>query len=168
MTDYERNLKIRDILNDEGTGSSVWGVRDCITLVRAAIRALSGQEPSFRLPDWADGLGEQQVIERAPGEHGSVRKGWLHVIDAEPLLRKVKRGTAPSPGMIGLTTVEYHIDATSTAKGPLLGVFGPDGALWVRTHKGLRRAWPVLDKWEVIEAAANGALAQAPSQGRRV
>ena len=74
------------------------------------------------------------------------------MIEAEPLLRKVKRGTTPSPGMVGLTTVEYHIDATATAKGPLLGVFGPDCALWVRTHKGLRRAWPVLDKWEVIES----------------
>ena len=57
----------------EGLGASVWRERDCISLVRAVIREMSGSEPVFALPDWTDGLDEQEAILRAPREHGSLR-----------------------------------------------------------------------------------------------
>ena len=150
--------------------------RDCITLVRAIIRELSGREPIFELPAWADGLTEEETIRRAPREgrrssscppgpslteeetirrapreHGTLRQGWIELLDGEPRLRRVSKATLPASGMIALTSVRgLAVDrAEAPVRGPLLGVIGPDCALWVRSHEGLSRAWPVADRWEV-------------------
>ncbi len=149
--DQERNRRLRDVMEREGTGPSIWRERDCITLIRSVIREFSGREPAFGLPAWAEGLTEEQVIRRAPREHGSARRCWLDMIGAEPLLSPVARRSAPSPGMIGLTPVkDFELDRAGTpTRGPMIGVVGPDCALWVRTHQGLCRAYPVADLWEV-------------------
>ena len=148
---HERNLRLREVLEREGLGPSVWRERDCITLVRAVIRELSGREPTFDLPAWADGLEEQEAILRAPREHGTLRRCWLAMLSAEPLLRRAGKSELLAPGMIGLTPAKgFALDlAPKPIHGPLLGVIGPDCALWVRTHDGLRRAHPVTDMWEV-------------------
>ncbi len=145
------NQRLRDAMEREGLGPSVWRRRDCITLVRSVIRELSGQEPTFDLPAWAQGLEEQEVIRRAPRHHGTLRRGWLQQLGKEPLLRPLPRRTLPAPGMIALTTVKgFEVAPGATpARGPLLGVIGPDCALWVRTHEGLRRAHPVAGLWEI-------------------
>ena len=145
------NSRLRDVMEREGLGPSVWRKRDCITLVRAVIRELSGQEPTVGWPAWAEGLDEQEAIRRAPREHGTLRRAFLDHLRKEPLLSELPKGTLPRPGMIGLTTVRsFQVDRSSTpAGGPLLGVIGPDCALWVRTHAGLRRAHPVAMLWEI-------------------
>lgn len=152
MSNHERDLRLRKVMEREGLGPSAWREHDCITLVRAVIRELSGQEPAFDLPGWADGLGEQEAILRAPREHGTLRKGWIELLDGEPLLRRVGKPALPKPGMVGLTRVKgLGIDRAPTpGRGPLVGVIGPDCALWVRTHDGLRRAYPAAYLWEVV------------------
>ncbi len=149
---HECNLRLREVLEREGLGPSVWRERDCITLVRAVIRELSGREPTFDLPAWADGLTEQEAIRRAPRKHGSVRNCWLQMFKKEPLLKPLKRGTLPAPGMIALTLVRgLEINhGPAPIHGPLVGVVGPDCALWTRTHEGLARAHPISDLWEVL------------------
>lgn len=54
--------------------------------------------------------------------------------------------------MIALTPARgFELDcALAPPRGPLLGVIGPDCALWVRAHDGLRRAHPVSEMWGVI------------------
>ena len=149
---HERDLRLRAVLEREGLGPSVWRKRDCITLVRAVIRELSGSEPALDLPGWAEGLGEQEAIRRAPREHGSLRNCWLGMLRNEPLLRRLSKATLPSPGMIALTPVRgFEINhAPAAIRGPLLGVIGPDCALWTRTHEGLARVHPAADMWEVF------------------
>ena len=151
MSDHERKLRLRAVLEREGLGPSIWRKRDCITLVRAVIRELSGQESVFDLPPWAKGMNEQEAIRRAPREHGSVRNCWLEMFKKEPLLRRVKRGTLPSPGMIALTPVRgLEINHAPVAiRGPLVGVIGPGCALWTKIHEGLARVHPISDMWEV-------------------
>ena len=61
-----RTRQVRVVLEREGIGPSVWGSRDCITLVRALIRELSGREPLFDRPIWAEGMTEREAILRAP------------------------------------------------------------------------------------------------------
>ena len=155
---HERDLRLQAAIESEGLGPSVWRERDCITLAQAVIRALSpvcqggrGRAPVFGLPAWIEGLTEQETILRMQREHGSMRKGWIELLDAEPLLRRVETGRLPAPGMIALTPARgFGIDRESAAaRGPLLGVIGPDCALWVRTHEGLRRAHPAAALWEV-------------------
>ena len=148
---HERDLRLRSVMEREGLGPSLWRERDCITLVRAIIRELSGREPIFELPAWADGLTEEETIRRAPREHGMLRQGWIELLDGEPRLRRVSKATLPASGMIALTSVRgLAVDrAEAPVRGPLLGVIGPDCALWVRSHEGLSRAWPVADRWEV-------------------
>ncbi len=144
--------RIRNVLEREGLGPSIWRERDCITLVRAMIGELSGQDPVFDLPGWARGLEEQEAIRRAPRKHRSVRNCWLKMIKQEPLLRRVKPGTIPSPGMIALTPAKgFEIDhAPAAIRGPLIGVIGPDCALWTKTHEGIARVYPIADLWEVL------------------
>ena len=109
-----------------------------MTLVRAVIRELSGREPVFDLPAWADGLGEHETILRAFEEYGSLREGWRLLLDQEPLLRRFA-GT-PKPGLIALSQkIEFAV----------VGVIGTDCALWVRTHEGLKREPVSADIWEV-------------------
>lgn len=148
----ERNRLLREVMEREGLGPSVWREKDCITLVRSVIRELSGSEPVFDLPEWAEGLDEQATIRHAPREHGTLRQGWLKMLENEPLLRHVVEHPRPVPGRIGLTPVkDIELDgATKPLGGPLIGVVGPDCALWVRMHEGLRRAHPVADLWEVV------------------
>lgn len=149
---HERDLRLRNVMEREGLGPSKWRERDCITFVRAVIRELSGQEPTFNLPAWTETLGEQEVILRAPREHGAIRRGWLELLNAEPLLRRVNKGELPRPGMIGLTPAKgFGVDqVVAPARGPLIGVVGPDCAFWTRMHDGLKRAYPIVDYWEVI------------------
>ena len=143
--------RVRDVLEREGLEPSRWRERDCITLARAMIRELSRSKPAFDLPGWAEGLTEQEAIRRAPREHGSVRNCWLQMFKKEPLLKRLKRGTIPSPGMIALTPARgFEINHTpARIRGPLVGVIGPDCALWTKTHQGLARAHPIADLWEV-------------------
>ena len=149
--DPERNRRLRDVMEREGTGPSIWRERDCITLIQAVIRELSGQEPVFGLPAWAEGLSEQKAIRRAAREHGTLRQCWLDLLAAEPLLIPVSAGGASAPGRIGLTPVKaFTLDrSTAPTRGPLIGVVGPDCALWIRTHQGLCRAHPAAAFWEV-------------------
>ena len=143
--------RVRDVLEREGLEPSRWRERDCITLARAMIRELSRSKPAFDLPGWAEGLTEREAIRRAPREHGSVRNCWLQMFKKEPLLKRLKRGTIPSPGMIALTPARgFEINHTpARIRGPLVGVIGPDCALWTKTHQGLARAHPIADLWEV-------------------
>ena len=144
--------RVRDVLEREGLGPSRWRERDCITLARAMIRELSGSKPAFDLPGWAEGLTEREAIRRAPREHGSVRNCWLQMLSSEPLLKRLKRGTIPSPGMIALTPARgFEINhAPSLIRGPLIGVIGPDCVLWGRSNEGLARLHPIADLWEVV------------------
>ncbi len=144
----ERARRVRDALESEGLGPSAWRERDCVTLLRAVVRALSGREPSLALPAWTDGLGEREAILRAPREHGSLRDGWAAVLDAEPLLRRVPRGCLPRPGMIALAAVVLGPGGERLA-GASPGVIGPGCECWVRTPRGIERAHPVTDLWEV-------------------
>lgn len=73
---HKLKRRLREAMDREGLGPSKWRKRDCVTLVRAVIRELSGSEPVFDLPAWADGMSEQEAIRRAPREHGTLRKGW--------------------------------------------------------------------------------------------
>lgn len=147
----ERNRRLRAVMEGEGLGPSKWRQRDCITLIRAIVRELSGQEPTFDLPDKGRGLTEEEVFLRAPREYGSLHKAWVALLEGEPLLKRASRKTLGSPGMIGLTPVRgFGMEgAAIPTRGPLIGVIGPDCALWVRTHHGLSRAWPVAQLWEV-------------------
>ena len=149
---HERRLRLRKAMEREGLGASVWRERDCISLVRAVIREMSGSEPVFALPDWTDGLDEQEAILRAPREHGSLRAVLIGMLEAEPLLKRVESRALPAPGMIGLTPAKgFHVErCEDSAHGPFLGVVGPDCALWLRTHDGLRRAHPIAELWEVV------------------
>ncbi len=128
---HEHDLRLRSVMEREGLGPSLWRERDCITLVRAVIRELSGREPIFELPAWADGLTEEETIRRAPREHGTLRQGWIELLDGEPRLRRVSKATLPASGMIALTSVRgLAVDrAEAPVRGPLLGVIGPDCAL---------------------------------------
>ena len=147
----ECSRKLREVLEREGIGPSKWRQRDCITLVRAVIRELSGQEPTFGLPSKAEGLSEKDVILRAPREYGSLRKAWLALLEAEPLLNRLPRGSLPSPGMIALTPARgLKVESgRAPSRGPLLGVIAPTCHLLVRTSEGLAPAWPVADLWKV-------------------
>ena len=146
----ERNRRLRAVLEREGLGASKWRQRDCITLVRAVIRELSDQEPTFDLPSKAKGLSEKEVILRAPREYGSLRKAWVALMEGEPLLSRLPKGTLPRPGMIGLTPVRgFEMEGGTWSRGPLLGVIAPTCQLLVRTPQGLASASPVAEMWEV-------------------
>ena len=149
---HERRLRLRRAMEREGLGPSVWGERDCISLVRAVIREMSGSEPVLALPGWTDGLDEQEAILRAPREHGSLRAVLIGMLEAEPLLKRVEKRVLPAPGMIGLTPAKgFHVErCEDPAHGPFLGVVGPDCALWLRTHDRLRRAHPIAELWEIV------------------
>ena len=67
-----RARQVRAVLEREGIGPSVWGERDCITLVRSMIRELSGHEPTFDRPAWAEEMTEREAILYAPREYGSL------------------------------------------------------------------------------------------------
>lgn len=148
---HERALRLREVLEREGLGPSRWRERDCITLVRAVIRELSGSEPDFDLPEWATGLSEAETIRRASQHYGTLRRGWVQLLDAEPLLRRVAPGSQSEPGAIALTPARgISLDGVPTSiRGPLIGVIGPECAFWIRTSEGLRRARPVAELWEV-------------------
>ena len=120
-----RARQVRAVLEREGIGPSVWGERDCITLVRSMIRELSGREPTFDRPIWADGLTEREAILHAPREYGSLGACLTALLDADPLLCAC---TGPlEPGMIVLD-----------AKG-WLAVVGPDYEIWRRTATSLEK-----------------------------
>ena len=146
MSPEERNRLVRDVLEREGAGPSVWGERDCITLIQSVIRELSGQEPILGLPDWMNGMKEDEAIKAATKQCGTLRAAWFRLLRSEPLLRPTK---ACCPGSIALTTVRTFVDRAVVIHGPLAGVIGPDCALWVRTPDGLRRAHPVTALWEI-------------------
>ena len=131
-------------------------MRDCFTLLRETIKALSGQEPGALLPEWAHDLTEIETKRRAPKVYGTLRKGWIEVLDNEPLLKRAvnypldTHGSAlPECGMIGMTGIKAHIDPGDPVRGPLVGVIGPDCGLWVRTNRGIRKAWSISELWEV-------------------
>ena len=136
--------RLLEIMDQEGRGPSEWRERDCVTLVRAVIRELSGREPVFDLPAWASGLSHRETVLRAFGEYGSIRTGWRLLLDQEPLLRRFS-GTL-QPGLIALT---QEIEFAAGLSGALLGVIGTDCALWVRTYEGLKREPVSADIWEV-------------------
>ncbi len=152
LSAHARKLRLREILEREGLGPSRWGERDCLTLARAAIGELSGVETSLALPAWAAGLSERQAILRAPRVHGSLRAAWLALLAAEPLLRRLPAGTPRRPGMLALTPAKgFTVGGLAPVEpGPMLGVIGPECALWVRAREGLRRADPAAELWEVV------------------
>lgn len=120
-----RARQVRAVLEREGIGPSVWGERDCITLVRSMIRELSGGEPTFDRPKWAEERTERDAILHAPREYGSVMKCWAELLDADPLL---KRSDGPlKPGMVIVLQSGW------------LAVVGQDYEIWVRTTTGLSR-----------------------------
>ena len=120
-----RARQVRAVLEREGIGPSVWGERDCITLVRSMIRELSGSEPLFDRPAWAESMTDHEAILQAPREHGSLSNCLALLLDYDSLL---KRKDGPlEPGMIVLD-----------ARG-WLGVVGPDYEIWRRTATGLEK-----------------------------
>ena len=132
-----RARQVRTVLEREGIGPSVWCGRDCITLVRALIRELSGCEPVFDRPPWAEGMTEREAILHAPRECGSLGACLTALLDADPLL--CARTGPLEPGMIVLD-----------AKGRL-AVVGPDYEIWARTATGLVRvASPPALGWEIL------------------
>ena len=147
---HERNLRLRDVLEREGIGPSKWRQRDCITLVRAVIRELSGQEPKFTLPAWAEDLSEKETLRQAPRHYGTLRQGWIDLLEGEPLLHRLPEGVLPSPGMIALTPVrDFEVEGAASVRGPWVGVIAPTCELLVRTPNGLASAWPIADLWEI-------------------
>ena len=132
-----RARQVQAVLEREGIGPSVWGERDCITLVRSMIRELSGGEPTFDRPKWTAGMTERETILRAPREYGSLIEGWTGLLDADPLL---KRSDAPlKPGMVMVLQSGW------------LGVLGQDYEIWARADGGLVRvASPPALVWEIL------------------
>ena len=131
-----RARQVRAVLEREGIGPSVWGERDCITLARALIRELSGCEPAFDRPPWAEGMTEREAILHAPRECGSLGACLTSMLDADPLL--CTRTGPLEPGMIVLD-----------AKGRL-AVVGPDYEIWRRTATSLERVVePPVHAWVI-------------------
>ena len=131
-----RARQVRAVLEREGIGPSVWCERDCITLVRALIRKLSGHEPLFDRPIWADGLTEREAILQAPREYGSLGACLTALLDADPLL--CARTGPLEPGMIVLDGRGW------------LGVVGSDYEIWRRTATGLERVVePPVHAWDI-------------------
>ena len=132
-----RSRQVRTVLEREGIGPSVWCERDCITLVRALIRALSGGEPTFDRPKWTAGMTEREAILHAPHEGKSLFKCLSGLLDSDPLL---KRKDGPlEPGNVLLLGAGW------------LAVVGQDYEIWVRTASGLSRVpgKPVI-VWEIL------------------
>ena len=121
-----RARQVRAVLEREGIGPSVWGERDCITLVRSMIRELSGSEPVFDRPAWSKGMTEREAILQAPRECGSLWSCLAALLDADPSLH-ARTDRELAPGMIVLS-----------ARG-WLGVVGSDYQIWRRTATGLER-----------------------------
>ena len=122
-----RASQVRAVLEREGIGPSVWGERDCITLVRSMIRELSvGREPLFDRPAWSEGMTEREAILQAPRECGSLWSCLAALLDADPSLHS-RTSRELEPGLIVLD-----------ARG-WLGVVGSDYQIWRRTATGLER-----------------------------
>ena len=138
---------VRDAIEAEGHGPSVWRKRDCISIVRAVIAA-HGVEPSFRLPAVLNRVkGEAGAIRKAVKTWGSLRDGWLHAIGDEPAL--VPYDGPLLPGLIGLTADEYALDGVYRGEGAAVVVYGPELIPLARTPSGLSVAHPVERLWKV-------------------
>ena len=120
-----REQTIRQVLEREGVGPSTWGSRDCITLVRAFIRELSGREPVFDRPNWAIDMTEREAILEAPIESGTLAACLTTLLDSDPMLRRAT--LLLKPGMIVLDGRGW------------LGVVGPEYEIWRRIATGLER-----------------------------
>ena len=125
------------MLEREGIGPSVWGERDCITLVRSMIRELSGGEPTFDRPKWSEGKTERDVILHAPRVYGSLIEGWACLLDADPLLKRTDGPIRPGDVLL--------------LKSGWLAVLGQDYEIWLRTAAGLTRASSESEvAWEIL------------------
>ena len=136
MAAMTRASQVRAVLEREGIGPSVWGERDCITLVRSMIRELSGGEPVFDRPAWAEGMTEREAILHAPRECGSLFKCLADLLDSDPLLKR--RDHPLGPGNVLLLNAGWP------------AIVGQDYEIWMRTTTGLSRVLgkPVI-VWEI-------------------
>ena len=138
---------IREALEREGAGPSEWAVRDCISLIREAIRA-HGVEPTFGLPEELDlCIDEAHTVMQARHVFGSLKAGWLTAIERCSELHE--HDGDPRPGMIGLTALDYRLDGQAPTWTPALAVYGPDLKPVCRTPSGLAVAHPIERVWRV-------------------
>ena len=131
-----RARQVRAVLEREGIGSSVWGERDCITLVRSMIRELSGGEPTFDRPSWTADMTEREAILNAPRECGSLFNCLADLLDSDPLLKR--RVDFVKPGDVVLLQSGW------------LATLGQDYEIWMRTATGLSRvSGDIALAWEI-------------------
>ena len=137
MAAMTRASQVRAVLEREGIGPSVWGGRDCITLVRSLIRELSGHEPVFDRPAWAEDMTEREAILHAPREQGSLFNCLSLLLDHDPLLKR-KFLIPLKPGYVVLL------------KSGWLAIVGQDYEIWARSTTGLARvSGDVALAWEI-------------------
>ena len=139
--------RVREAIEAEGLGPSLWKKRDCISFVRAVISA-HGAGSSFALPEQLRLVrSEAGAARKAIKVFGSLRQGWEWAIANEPLL--VPWEGDPLPGMIGLTADEYLLDGIYRGEGAALCAYGPDLLPYARTPSGIMVADPISKVWRV-------------------
>ena len=132
-----RARQVRAVLEREGIGPSVWGERDCITLVRSMIRELSGRDPLFDRPTWAEGMTEREAILQAPRECGSLFNCLADLLDSDPLLKRSVGFVKPGDVVL--------------LKSGWLATLGQDYEVWMRTATGLSRvSGDIALAWEIL------------------
>ena len=139
---------ITQVIETQGIGETVWKEKDCVTFIRAAIKA-HGIEPQFSLPQGYENIDtELDAIKKTIKQFGSMRIGWFDAIAREPALQEWEK--EPRVGMIGMTKEHYTLNNIEGTYGPILAVYGADLKPWARTPTGIAVANPIAHIWRIV------------------
>ena len=123
---------VRDVLEKQGLGVTVWHERDCISMVRALIHALTGNPSEFGAEAWAC-KSHEDCLQTADALYGGLEGGYLKMLNDEPSLHRNLEGQQ-SIGDVGLSKVPVERGRL----GPVLCIVGPGYRAWTRFSSGIR------------------------------
>ena len=148
LTRRQRNLVVRDVLEREGVGTSIWGERDCVTLILELVVAFSDTRPvDPRLPSESI----KQFLVRQKQLHSTIRKAWVHNLNQISSL-KVFTFSKIQPGMIALTKNKFDCPrGVPVYPGPVVTIIDSGYRAWARMTEGIAEVHPISpsDIWGI-------------------
>ena len=139
--------EITNAIETQGVGDTIWRERDCVTFIRAIIKA-HGVEPKFSLPQGYEHVeSELEAIKETVKRFGSMEAGWIDAIMREPALMEWDK--EPRTGMLFLSETEFTFNGQKGEHGPVIGVFGADLKPWARTPNGIAIVHPIKSIWRI-------------------
>ena len=138
VTRVRLSQAVREVLEREGLGESVWRENDCISMVRGIIRSLSGQDNEFGMEAW-ECEDYEDCCKTAVNRYGTLEKGYFKLLKDESRLTRCQKNQK-SIGNVGLSRVLIGKCAEQDPGGfiPVFCVIGPGYHAYTRAMSGIR------------------------------